>query len=414
MLRRRNASERGAVAVLTAILSICLFLMAAFVIDIGQARDTRRQAQNAADASALAGANALFPSSSLCTTPSGSAPPCITDAIGAVKLFATNNYNVTAAEWTSCTDPQKPAGYVTVSGQTPCISFDSTTAPTKVRVNVPTRTITSGIGKLTGVPTIAVKSAAETNVSAGAKCALCFLGNVDTNNTDFTVSGGSIAVKGSIDAGPNSNWQATAISVTGTVSGGTFTPPYTTVASVTDPFSSMTLPIPTSSYTSTASHSDPCTEGPGVYGDVTLPNSACQLSPGIYVITGAWAAKNNTVLTNKPGGVTLYLKPTGSLDLKNGSMTLTPALTGATSGFVLLADRTNTNALTLQGNGSTELTGKVYAAGAQLSFNGNSCFGFSGGPIVVAGAGSVGNHSCVTVLNAADATVAPGVLNLSK
>ena len=56
-------SERGAVAVLVALAFTVFVILVALVIDIGLARDTRRVSQNAADASALAAANTLYPTS---------------------------------------------------------------------------------------------------------------------------------------------------------------------------------------------------------------------------------------------------------------------------------------------------------------------------------------------------------------
>ena len=62
-MRSRLAArdEQGAIAILVAMTSVVLFIIAAMVVDLGLARDTRRQSQNAADASALAAANALYP-----------------------------------------------------------------------------------------------------------------------------------------------------------------------------------------------------------------------------------------------------------------------------------------------------------------------------------------------------------------
>src|SRR6476469_1492720 len=92
---RRSRDEDGAVAVLFGILALSLFVMAGLVVDLGQARDTRRQAQNAADAAALAGARALYPSGST---------PSFTGAVAAAKSYAAANFGTTSASWTSCTD----------------------------------------------------------------------------------------------------------------------------------------------------------------------------------------------------------------------------------------------------------------------------------------------------------------------
>jgi Flp pilus assembly protein TadG len=60
MLSRRNArAEAGAIAVIVAILSVVLFGVAALVVDIGMALESRRDAQKAADLAALAGGQEL-------------------------------------------------------------------------------------------------------------------------------------------------------------------------------------------------------------------------------------------------------------------------------------------------------------------------------------------------------------------
>jgi hypothetical protein len=72
-------------------------------------------------------------------------------------------------------------------------------------------------------------------------------------------------------------------------------------------------------------------------------------------------------------------------------------------------DRKNTSNLGLQGNGDTAVTGAVYAPNAMLDFNGNSCFGFSGGPVISKGVIMAnGNHSCVVVHNSINADVDTG------
>ena len=60
MIATLPRNDKGAVAVMTAVLAVLLFGMAALVVDLGIARDNRRQAQNTADAAALAAANALY------------------------------------------------------------------------------------------------------------------------------------------------------------------------------------------------------------------------------------------------------------------------------------------------------------------------------------------------------------------
>ena len=55
-LTRRLSSDRGAVLIQTAIAMIALMAFSAFAVDYGVLWSARRQAQNAADAAAMAGA----------------------------------------------------------------------------------------------------------------------------------------------------------------------------------------------------------------------------------------------------------------------------------------------------------------------------------------------------------------------
>jgi Flp pilus assembly protein TadG len=430
----RAQDESGAIAVLVALVSASLFMVAALVVDLGLARDTRRQSQNAADASALAAANALYPGAAACTTPVGATPPCLQDAVNAARSYASTNFSVTDADWSGCTD----AGhYYVPPGSTPCISFadnagvPSATRPTKVRVIIPTREVTTGFGVVAGVRRVEISAMARGVVDGGlsTSCGLCFLGPVDAINADFTVTGGSIEVNGDLDAGPNGVWSATgSIGVVGSVSGGQFPngAPVTTDA-FDDPWKDATnVPPAVTGDTkaapacSTGSRKSETGNGPGRYGDFEIPNKPCTLDPGLYVITGAWTMKNNSDLIGN--GVTLYFtcgspasphvcasgEAGGSLDAKNGLVHLSAPTTGATAGLAIVYDRQNIENLGLQGNGDTAITGAVYAPKSKLDFNGNSCFGFSHGPVIVTGVIQAnGTKSCVKVSDSNDATIPP-------
>src|SRR5436190_14128659 len=98
MMFRGGDSDRGAVAVMTAILAVTLFVLAALVVDLGIARDSRRQAQNTADAAALAAANALYGT----TAPKLNKPGNFVAAVQAAKDYAAENYGITNSEWSGC------------------------------------------------------------------------------------------------------------------------------------------------------------------------------------------------------------------------------------------------------------------------------------------------------------------------
>src|SRR6476469_2836611 len=56
---QRALDERGVTMVIFGLLIVALLIIVAIVIDLGNARQEKRQLQNAADAAALAGANDL-------------------------------------------------------------------------------------------------------------------------------------------------------------------------------------------------------------------------------------------------------------------------------------------------------------------------------------------------------------------
>jgi hypothetical protein len=419
-MRRRD--ERGAVALIVGLLSIVLVGISAFSVDLGQAYVTKRQLSAASDAAALA-ADAYYKTNykGLCTVP-GNDPNSPVAANAGVRASAeaaaddlfTQNYPAgTAADGSitnlSCNGTGVQVTY-TASGKS----------------SSPFGPLLGGSGTITTAGT----AAAAYSVGGGI-CALCVIGNVDTNNTDFTVTGGDIYVDGNVSTGPQSTWTATnSITISGSVSGlsqAKANPDYASGPHITDPFGGVTLPV--SPYTGLTSKTNPCTQGPGIYGDYNIKNETCVLAQGAYVFTGTLSFQNTgSHLTSNNAPVTLFFAgPAGKLDIKNGDVnklaapTTTPLPsgfpTGWPAGFAIIYARDNTNTLDLQGNGDSfpDVTGNVYALKSATSFNGNSCFQVSGGAVVIGGVSSVGNQSCVNVLDAKNAGDAlPQNLRLTK
>jgi len=192
----------------------------------------------------------------------------------------------------------------------------------------------------------------------------------------------------------------------------------------------------------TSVKSNPCGDGPGIYYDFEVPSGTCALNPGLYVVTGSWTMKNNSILNSKAGGVTLYFtcasatthlprpcntnggvgEAGGSLDAKNGLVTLTapgpsPAPpSGALPGYVITYDRQNRSGLGLQGNGETTYTGTIYAPKALMEFPGNSYIDVVNGPVIVGrlyGNGNTGGVN-LTNVNAANIPVPPEAVSLDQ
>ncbi|PKW27161.1 Tad domain-containing protein [Phycicoccus duodecadis] len=399
--------ERGAVAVVFALAVTVLVIMVALVVDLGFARDTRRVSQNAADSSALAGANALYPTGAC---QSGGTKPCVTDAVSQVKSYAQTNFNVSPADWTTCTGTP-PTGYATASG-TSCIAFDNASSPKKVWVRIPDRKVGTSFAGILGRQSIAVGSTAEAELGTDVKCTLCFLGSVEAENADFDVFGGAIAVNGNVNAGPNSYWSSASNGVVGSVSGGVFTPPSTTIGAFSDPLADLVLPLSDPALTV---RTNPCTQGPGIYNtSISLGNNVtCTLTAGLYVVSSTWLIGNNTIVQGT--GVTIYVPSPGYLNFKNGYTDIEAPTSGPFKDLGIVYARDNTNPLSIQGNGTTGVTGTVYAPASKLDFNGNSCFVFTGGPVVVSGVILAnGNQSCIKILAAKDTTVSRTQLHLSQ
>lgn len=410
--------ERGAVAVLTSLVAVILLVAASFVIDLGLARDVRGQAQNAADASALAAGNVLY---------DAAGNPDITAAVAAATSYATKNYGVTTSAWANCTD----AGRLPYVPSSRCISFDRADRPTRIRVRVPTRTLKTAFAGLAGVAEIDVTAAATATLDPGVvfRCSLCVLGDGPhtLGNGEATATASSVHFNGSVSTGPNGHVEAHGHPITVENSAtGNYEPHVESVSQkMGDPLGGLVLPSP-----SGIPKTNPCIEGPGVYGARTFGNTeTCTLAPGLYVLTGAWAMGNSTIL--RGSGVTLYAvcgtrtapracaaggEPGGMFDAKNGNeLTLTAGAPGFHD-LAIVYDRNNTSPIHVQGNGQTDITGTVYAIRSMLYANGNSGNGVTNGSIVVDGLYMNGERSHLKVTNGIDREWRrpPGGLHLSQ
>jgi Flp pilus assembly protein TadG len=400
MMLKNSRDETGAVAIITAICAVMLLVMAALVVDLGLARDTRRQSQNAADASSLAAANVLYPTTGQCAAPVGASPPCFADAVNVATQFADNNLGVAPTAWTTCSDPDH--FYVPV-GESECISFtdDSLSVakpalPTKVRVRIPIREVKTGFGTLAGVSTVPVSSVARASLKPGgaSACGLCVIGPGDhiLQNGDALVTNTSVHFNGNLSLNP----QGSVTSAGGTVSiqgtppdkGVVTPPPATGVPEISDPMASLPLP-PDMQGLTRKNPANMCAGGPGIYENPTASN--CTLTPGLYVIIGGTLGGNNGVVADN---VTMYFtcKTTttpatprtcnpgesgGTIDLSgNGNFRISaPAVSQNKSipGVALAFDRNNKTTLRLVGNGTMNLSGALYMKSGTLDMRGNGC-----------------------------------------
>ncbi|MEO7233846.1 MAG: pilus assembly protein TadG-related protein [Lapillicoccus sp.] len=390
------------------LMSVVLLGITSLVVDLGLARDTRRQAQNAADSAALAAGNSLATGGSVIT------------AVATAKSLAQRNFGTSAADWAACTDAAKLA-YVPPAG-TPCISFDSGT-PTAVRVLVPVRPVLTPFAGIWGNSSVPVQAAAKVGVTSSntPPCGFCVIGEGTHNlqNGDISVKNTSVDINGTLTTNPG----ASITVVTGATnlegaapSQGTFSPPPTpNQPPIADPLASLVFPDLTGKVLSANQNS--CTGGPGVYKTLTLNcPTATPMQPGLYIVTGDTSFSGNDHLDAL--GVTIYLTcavannpnkgnprvcastgedGAGFKTAGNGSLTITAPTTGATKGIAILSDRNNTSTLTYRGNGITANTGTVYAKTGTLDYRGNGAGIYDDSMIVVGDFSFSGTNPLVQV-----------------
>jgi Flp pilus assembly protein TadG len=416
---RRPRSERGAILIIMALVMVTLLIFAALVVDIGYKREIRRQAQNSADAAALASANVLYLS--------GSAD--FNSAVSAVKTYAYSNFGTPTTDWVSCSDSGALTYQPDSANADSCISFDSSTHPTVVRVSMPNKTVPFAFGKIVGRSTATVTASAEAlvKISGTGPCGFCVIGTgspYDGQQGELTVSGDSgMAVNGSGTTGNNGSAVVAQGGITmynnGTANG-TFIPqPTSQPNNFPDPLAG--LPVPDFS----ALTAKPgCVGGgatPGIYA--SIPTN-CVLSAGLYVITGSTHPSGSSTV-NASAGVTFYMtcgsgttpvactSGQSGADLVcsgNATFSITAPSTGPTKGIAMFFDRNNTGGLDCRGNAANAVNGTIYAASGYLEMRGNGVGNNYNSMVVVKTAQFAGNNSTFNVLyNSAQNVSVPGV-----
>lgn len=389
---RRASGDRGAVTVLMSVLlPLVMIALCALVVDLGMARDVRREAQNAADSSALAAGNVLY------LGLHGHSVD-FAQAVVEARAYALKNFGVSSTDWVACTDPSPLA--FRPDPTTGCISFDSSTLPTRVRVRVPLRPSSTPFAGLWGRHTIPVTAEAEIQLHPGgqAPCGFCVLGtgNHDLQNGKIIEANGNVDINGTLSTNPQA-----AITVTGTGVGinlqqpsqptplGNFTPmPVTSQLPITDPLATMPMP----DYSTLSVKSNACTGGPGIYDHLT---NGCTLAPGLYVLTGSTSLNGSGTLV--ANGVTLYFvcgttaaprscavgETGGQLSIGgSAALTITAPTTGPTQGLAIVADRNDTGTFSIGGTSGSSSSGTIYAASGTLSLNGTPA-GYAQDSVVV-------------------------------
>jgi Flp pilus assembly protein TadG len=144
---RLRRDEQGVTLVLMSITLTMMLGFSALVVDLGAARQLKRQSANTADAASLGATQDL---------------PDIASAASTVKSLAQQNFDVALSEWAGCTDDNPLEVQQDGIDGTACISYDRSF--TTMRVKVPGRVHHTFFAQLIGVN--------ELTVSAGAAARL--------------------------------------------------------------------------------------------------------------------------------------------------------------------------------------------------------------------------------------------------
>ena len=453
-LAGRSRDERGAVAVMMAIMLTMMLGICALVIDLGNARQERRAAQNSADASALAAGE---------TIEAGNGTIDWNAVVSQVKAYAKVNDGIATSAWTGCTDANALTYRPDSANSDSCISADRSSWPAvgsatvgntsnHVRVRLPGTSVKTFFAKVLGINSLTTGASATANVVmtvqqiqtvkhiVGGPCALCVLGaglSLDGQNGDVTITGGNVIVNSTAGtaASLNPNGHVTLSTPGGAIggpnapgnfSGSGFSPSPTTQGPVTDPLAN----VPqcgngspgTTNYCPVVSGSNGTKNNaelsPGIYSTISGSHT---LDPGVYVLTSGITLNGNDLLQGS--GVMLYFacgqypapctagqSGAGITSTGNGAMRITGITQAQCTasanlcpyvGMMLFADRNNTATQTWRGNGTNEngavngSNGTIYMKSGTMDLRGN---GYTlSSQIVTAFFTMKGNPSTVTI-----------------
>ena len=228
---------------------------------------------------------------------------------------------------------------------------------------------------ITTTATAALSTATNACILAldpSASGAINFSGNTSTTFNNCVVMSDSISssafnVQGSAQATMPCGY---AVGGASTTSGLTLTAcsgVQTYQSPVGDPFASLTIP--------TASGS--CLNGnggnlsPGRYCSGLALKNHVTLQPGTYIIDGGSISANANADVSGTDVTFVFLNG-ATLSLNgNGVFNLSAPTTGTYAGFLFVGGRTNTGAITINGNSSSSMTGNIYFPNESVSYLGN-------------------------------------------
>jgi Flp pilus assembly protein TadG len=435
--RSRVRDERGAAIVLFGLASSVMIGISAFVIDLGYARQSARQAQGATDAGSLAGSQNL---------PIAAADPSLSLAardkaakFAAASLFSTATPTVTTVG--SCTTSVSvctyQAGNATITVTSPYVLAGSGVNSFNlihVRACRPTPNFLAQLLKGSSPPVCREAIARRRKITGAAgrglitlapsECdALVFSGDSETQLT----SNGAVIVDSSCPNyalstnGVSWDLQAGAINVTGGVDiapcGTDCTDglvPVTGVPPTGDPLINIPVPAVPAQGGTCSNSTHICT--PGFYpAGIDLNSSDIwTFQPGVYYLNGAFRTNGNMSIVYNGSvdpvatdgvsdGVLIYMNMGELAWNGNGVTSLPPPQTGPWQGITIFQSRTNTSDMQINGTALGVSLGSIYAKVAHVDFLGTGQIDVTGMVVVDTGTLSGTFNMTINVIEPPDA-----------
>jgi Flp pilus assembly protein TadG len=315
--------QQGQSLVVTALFMVLLVALAGLAIDVGHQMDRYREAQNTADAAALAGAYAVY-------TSSGN-PVTMTTQLA-------NNAAAEVVQANGLGSQQLHLSFLNQSEQviTSTSSLTNSAQIAYVAAHVQD-TFTPYFIQVLGITHSSVSTYAMAQVMGKSQCEFCVLNSSASKALNFsgqgTFNGTNVQITVNSTAGDalDVSGQGTivitgtgAVNVVGNYSAGnnsTISPqPSTGVAPALDPLAWLPTPVDIPLGSCVSDKNNSCngtppsvlitssitqTIYPGIYSSITVNQGTLVLEPGIYVITGSFSAESQASIVGN--GVMLYL-----------------------------------------------------------------------------------------------------------
>lgn len=378
----RARISRGQIIVLMALATAVLSAFAALAIDVGNLWTTKRLMQTAADAAAIAGADAILDGAT-----SGSST-----VVSAAQSASTQN------GFTDGSGTIKSSSAVAVAVNNPPASGPYAGDGDAVQVTI-SQTQPAYFMPVVGIKTVPISVTAVAMVKPSGNC----IYSLDSQRSGaLTVSGTATLSSGCgayIDSSSSTaltingggTLQADPVGVVGgyVVNGNAPTPPVGGIAPFADPFAS--VPEPTAGTCNgfkgtNVTNGQTVTFNPGTYcGGITITGGTVTFNPGVYIIDGGGLTFNGGTITGQ--GVTFYLtyasakgnSPSsyGGVNISGGATcNLSAPTSGPYEGILFFQDRSvqysSVNSSTIVGSSGSTFDGALYFSTTALNYAGNS------------------------------------------